>query len=161
ERGHRLLEDDADVVAAHLPEFAPARLEQVPALEDDLPLGDFGGARQKPHHRQRGHRLARTGLADEGHRFAALDLETDALNGGGQIVTLAETDAEIADREQRGGGHYWNVFLGSNESRTASPTKITSDSMIDITRKPVMPSQGAWRLSLPWASISPSDAEPG
>src|SRR5262249_46435928 len=124
-------------------------------------FGNFGGARQELHHRQRGHRLARTGLADEGNGFAALDLEADALNGGRQIVTLAETDAEIADGGQRGGAHYRNVFLGSNRSRPASPTKITSDSMIDITRNPVMPSQGAWRLSLPWASISPSEAEPG
>ncbi len=33
--------------------------------------------------------------------------------------------------------------------------------MIETTRKPVMPSQGACRLFLPWAMSSPSEAEPG
>ncbi len=33
--------------------------------------------------------------------------------------------------------------------------------MIEMTKKPVRPSQGAWMFSLPWASNSPSDGEPG
>src|ERR1700730_17527225 len=56
---------------------------------------------------------------------------------------------------------YLNVLRGAKASRTASPTKINSDSMIEMTKKPVRPSQGAWMLSLPWASSSPSDGEPG
>lgn len=36
-----------------------------------------------------------------------------------------------------------NVFLGSKASRTASPTKISNDSMIDIVKKAVRPSHGA------------------
>src|SRR5260370_5508590 len=39
--------------------------------------------------------------------------------------------------------------------------KIRSDSMVATVRKAVMPSQGAWILSLPCLSISPSEAEPG
>jgi hypothetical protein len=50
---------------------------------------------------------------------------------------------------------------GSKASRTASPMKIRSDSMMATVRKAVMPSQGAWMLSLPCLSISPSEAEPG
>ena len=39
--------------------------------------------------------------------------------------------------------------------------KISSDSMIEMTKNPVSPSHGAWMLSLPCASISPSEGEPG
>jgi hypothetical protein len=33
--------------------------------------------------------------------------------------------------------------------------------MIDMVKKAVRPSQGACRLDLPWAIISPSEGEPG
>src|ERR1700681_4957671 len=54
-----------------------------------------------------------------------------------------------------------NVLRGSNASRTASPMKISSDSMIATAKKPVKPSHGAWTLALPCDSNSPSDGEPG
>src|SRR6195952_2834588 len=56
---------------------------------------------------------------------------------------------------------YRNVFLGSNASRTASPMKISSDSMMATAKNPVKPSHGAWTLALPCDSNSPSDGEPG
>src|ERR1700676_3286217 len=56
---------------------------------------------------------------------------------------------------------YLNVLRGSNASRTASPMKISSDSMMATAKKPVKPSHGAWTLALPCDSNSPSDGEPG
>src|SRR6195952_5880420 len=56
---------------------------------------------------------------------------------------------------------YRNVFLGSNASRTPSPMKISSDSMIATAKKPVKPSHGACTLALPCDSNSPSEGEPG
>src|SRR3954447_23113765 len=56
---------------------------------------------------------------------------------------------------------YRNVLRGSNASRTASPIKISSDSMIATAKKPVKPSHGACTLALPCDSNSPSDGEPG
>src|ERR1700681_1499618 len=56
---------------------------------------------------------------------------------------------------------YLNVLRGSNASRTASPMKISSDSMIATAKNPVKPSQGACTLALPCDSNSPSDGEPG
>src|SRR3546814_5611099 len=50
---------------------------------------------------------------------------------------------------------------GSKASRTASPTKTSRVSMIAMAKNPVRPSHGAWRLALPCASSSPSEAEPG
>src|SRR5260370_1034830 len=56
---------------------------------------------------------------------------------------------------------YLNVLRGSNASRTASPMKIRSESMIATAKNPVKPSHGAWTLALPCDSNSPSDGEPG
>src|SRR5882757_9710766 len=54
-----------------------------------------------------------------------------------------------------------NVLRGSKASRTPSPMKISSDSMIATEKNPVKPSHGAWTLALPCDSNSPSDGEPG
>src|SRR5438045_8836026 len=54
-----------------------------------------------------------------------------------------------------------NVLRGSNASRTASPMKINSDSMIATEKKPVKPSHGACTLDLPCDSNSPSEGAPG
>src|SRR3984957_8446246 len=56
---------------------------------------------------------------------------------------------------------YRNDLRGSNASRTASPMKIKSDSMMATAKKPVKPSHGAWTLALPCDSSSPSEGEPG
>src|SRR5580698_568682 len=56
---------------------------------------------------------------------------------------------------------YRNDLRGSNASRTASPMKIKSDSMMATAKKPVKPSHGACTLALPCDSSSPSDGEPG
>src|ERR1700743_971479 len=53
------------------------------------------------------------------------------------------------------------VLRGSKASRTASPMKISSDSMIATAKNPVNPSHGAWMLALPCDNSSPSDGEPG
>src|SRR3954463_4029105 len=58
-------------------------------------------------------------------------------------------------------GPYLNVLRGSNASRTASPMKISNDSMIATAKKPVKPSHGACTLALPCESNSPSEGEPG
>src|SRR3954465_7922521 len=57
--------------------------------------------------------------------------------------------------------NYRNVLRGSKASRTASPMKISSDSMIATAKKPVKPSHGACTLALPCDSNSPNDGEPG
>ena len=54
---------------------------------------------------------------------------------------------EIVDAEKGLGAHR-KVFRGSKASRTASPTKTSSDSMSETTTKPVMPSQGALQIAL-------------
>src|SRR3954454_21477355 len=55
----------------------------------------------------------------------------------------------------------WKVLRGSNASRTASPMKISSDSMIATEKKPARPSHGACTLDFACDSNSPSEGEPG
>src|SRR6202158_450836 len=72
---------------------------------------------------------------------------------------------QIADIEQRlvDGVHagYLKVLRGSNASRTASPMKISNESMMATAKNPVRPSHGACTLALPCDSNSPSEGEPG
>src|SRR5215471_19029554 len=78
---------------------------------------------------------------------------------------LVKGHGKFADIEQRlvGGVHqaHANVLRGSKASRTASPMKIRSDSMIATEKKPAKPSHGAWMLPLACDSNSPSEGEPG
>src|SRR5690606_29139394 len=90
--------------------------------------------------------------------LAALDREADIL----RHHPATEGDGEILDLEQgqRLATHAI-VFRGSKASRIASPVKTSRVSMVPMTMKPVVPSQGACRFSLPCCSSSPSEGEPG
>src|SRR5690606_15865467 len=95
--------------------------------------------------------------------FPLLHVEGNAVHREDVPSALAEGDGEVAygEKRQSRGVHQAKVFLGSKASRTASPMKISSDSMMATEKKPVSPSQGACTFALPWARISPRDGEPG
>src|ERR1700757_4321852 len=118
--------------------------------------------------RQRGGRLAPDGFADQRHGLALADVERGAIDRDHVAAAGAERNREIADGEEGVSGHLLsvqarsaNVFRGSKASRTASPMKISSDSMIATAKKPVRPSHGACTLALPCDNSSPSEGEPG
>ena len=161
ERGHRLLEDHGDLVAAHLAQLLFAHGQQVGALEQDLAGGMAGaGVGQKLQHRQRRDRFAGAGFTDQRHGLALGDIEGDVVDRDRLAAALAEGDAEVLDAEQGRFAHL-NVLRGSKASRVASPTKTSSDSISEMTTNPDMPSQGALRLRCACFSNSPSEAEPG
>ena len=152
ERGHRLLEHDGDVVAAHAPHVAVGQTQQFAALEGDgagrMPRRRVG---QQLEDRQSRHRFAGARLADQRHGLALADVERDPIDGEclfAAMRPMAEGDGEVADGEE-GFGHV-NVFRGSKASRTASPMKIRSDSIRATVQKPASPSHGACTLALPW-----------
>src|SRR5690606_12936106 len=80
-------------------------------------------------------------------------------DGEAGLAALREGYGKAADREK--GLPQRKVSLGSNASRTPSPTNISSESMVERLRQPVMPSQAARRCRWPWRRSSPSDGEPG
>src|ERR1700737_5018617 len=120
---------------------------------------------QQLHHGERGDGLARSGLADQRDSLALLELERNAVDGENLPRALTECDGKIADGEKRlihgVQINHPNVLRGSNASRTASPMKISSESMNARVKNPVSPSQGAWMFALACESSSPSEGEPG
>src|ERR1700688_661013 len=163
ERGHRLLKDDGDVVAAHLADVALRHCQQFLALEAHgarrMMRGRIG---QQFHHRQRGDRLAGAGLANQRQCFAFGDVERHAVDRQHLALAGAEGDREIAHGQKFFARRaHRNVFRGSKASRTASPTKINSESISAMLKNPVRPNHGACTFALPWLSNSPSEGEPG
>ena len=106
ERGHRLLEHDGDVVAAHPPHLTLREREQVAALEADaagrMMRGRIG---QELEDRQRRHRFAGAGFADQRHGLALADVERDPIDRQRLPRAHAEGDGKIADGEE-GRGHH-------------------------------------------------------
>ena len=99
--GHRLLEDHRDAVAADVAHLRRRQVEQVPAVEHDLPGGDAAGRRHQAHHGQRQHRLAAAGLADDAEGAAAIDRDVHAIHRGDVAAGGAEHGAETGDGQQR------------------------------------------------------------
>ena len=79
ERRHRVLEDHADLVAPDVPHLVVGERGDLPAVQQDLAAGDVAAGRQQLHDRQRGHRLAAAGLADDAEAFAGFQAQADAL----------------------------------------------------------------------------------
>src|SRR5439155_7481786 len=158
QRRHRLLEDDGDAVTAHPLHHGLGSAHELLARKADasarMPRRRIG---QELHDRQRRDRFAGAALAHQRHRLPALDVEGDVPDRLDLAPLHGERDGEVAHGEQR----RHRTFRGSKASRTASPMKMRSESMTARTTKPVRPSQGAWRFALPWARISPREAEPG
>ena len=82
ERGHRLLEDEADLLGADLVQFIAGERHQVAALEHDLALDDAARRHRdqfQDRHRRDG--LAAAGFADDAERLALVDGDVDAVDG--------------------------------------------------------------------------------
>ena len=105
ERGHRLLEHHGDAVAADLAQLAlgGAPTSSWP-LKRMLPRGMAARPdRAELQDRQRRHRLAGAGFADQRQRLALADIERDAFDRRDRVPPRVEGDGEIADRERRRG----------------------------------------------------------
>src|SRR5581483_9411200 len=127
ERGHRLLEDHADAIAAQAAIIRVREPHELVAIKLDA-AGDNSAVRQQSHQRQRRDRLAAAGFADEPERLAALQRKTDAAHGLRRAAAGVEADAEIADFDQGYGirhAHRSRASLGSSKSRKPSPSKLS------------------------------------
>ena len=81
QRGHRLLEDDGDLLAADLSHLVRAERDEVAALPHDLAVDNLARRHlDQLQHRHRGDGLAAAGLADHAQRLAAVDGEVDAID---------------------------------------------------------------------------------
>ena len=102
QRGQRILEDHAEVGAAAVAHLVRTEGEQVGALVADAALDGVAALGQQTHDRQRRHRLAAAGLADDADGLAGAHVEADVVDGReGLLALAAEGDPQVADREQR------------------------------------------------------------
>ena len=80
----KVLEDHADLVAAHLAQLGLVHLQHIAAVEQHLAVGRVGQARDAAH--QRG--FAAAGKAHHHERFATLYLERDAAHRDDMVGLL-------------------------------------------------------------------------
>ncbi len=101
ERGHRLLEDHGDALAADRLPAAPIEPEQGLALEGQA----FGREARvlwlQPHHRERSEALAAAGFADDGDDLPRVDRQRQAVHGLLDTLLRMELRLEFTDFEKR------------------------------------------------------------
>ncbi len=93
ERGHRLLEDEADFRAAQAAQPGLRCGGEVLALEQDAPLARRS-LRQQPGNGKRGERFAGAGLTHQGQRLAGRKAEGNTV----QQLPPTERDGEVVER---------------------------------------------------------------
>ena len=104
QRGHRVLEDHRDLVAADVLHLAFRKLRQVLAVEEHLAAHDpRRRLRDEAHDRERSDRLPATGLADNAERLPLLQREADAVDRLHDALTREEVGLEVVDLENSHG----------------------------------------------------------
>ena len=89
ERGHRLLKDHGDAVAADGPDLVAVEGEQIPALEEDrTAVRDLAALFEEAQNREGGDRFAGTRFADQGGRHPPLEGERDLVEDRGGVQVL-------------------------------------------------------------------------
>ena len=97
QRGHAVLENHRDLVAANAPQLPRGEVEKVTAAEVDGSGGDLAAVGQHPHDGEASHRLSRTGLADHTEGLAATYLQVQAAHGLEVAALALEPHGEVAD----------------------------------------------------------------
>ena len=149
ERGHRLLEDHRDAIAADLPHLGLVELEQIGAFEHhgaaDDPARRIG---HQPHDRQRGHALAAAGFADDRERLAAANHERNVVDRLEQPRIGEEHRVQVLHVENRlcrSRFAHQPRCLGSRMSRSASPNRLVPNTARLIAMPGKITSHGAMR----------------
>ena len=102
QRRHRLLEDHGDARAAHAPPAAVGQADELLARQLEA-AADGGVVGRQAHQRQRCHRLAAAGFADQAQRVAALQREAHVAHGRRAAAVGAQLDAQVLGLQQRHG----------------------------------------------------------
>src|ERR1700730_1917807 len=130
ERGKGFLKHGSDPPSEHPSALRRGKAGDVLTLEQDRTT-DFGRGPEEVQYGAGDAALARSGFADDRERAARLEREADITHGGDLPVTVAISDREIADLEERfwrwrrrGAAHRRSAIRGSSTSRRPSPTRL-------------------------------------
>src|SRR5665213_539724 len=117
ERGHWLLEDHRQPVAAQIAQGFVGHVKQVEPVEADRAF-DLGRMfRQQTHDGERGHALAAAGFADEAERRAVGYRKIDAVDRMRNAAVVAvEGDPKALDLDQRSIRHFPSAIAASIEA---------------------------------------------
>src|SRR5205807_2652709 len=136
ERGHGVLEDHGDAVAAHAPHLCRRERQQVAPVEADPPADDPPAPGQDAQDGQCGDALAGPRLADKPHDLTGVDGERDAVDRAGDAVPSEKVDLQVFDFKQchraslptawRPRAHRLLNQLCSIEPTTPSPMAFTA-----------------------------------
>ena len=101
QRGHWLLEDHRNAVAANVADGFFFQREQVlPGIVDGSGGVPRQRVRQQAQDRVGGHRFSGAAFAHQGQGFTALDIEADVVHYAVRVVTGDKLDTEVADFDQ-------------------------------------------------------------
>jgi hypothetical protein len=101
ERGHRVLEHDANLASTNLAQLLAGHLGEVLAVEDDRTPGDVTTLRQESEDRHPGHRLAGAGLAHDTERLARLEREAHPVHRSHLALAESDTGGQVTHLEKR------------------------------------------------------------
>ena len=101
QRGHGVLEDHRDVVAAEVADLLIRHLGDVFTAEQDPAGHDLARVGQESEDGECRHRLAATGLPDDAERLAGVDVEGHTVDCVDDTPRREELCAEILDLKQR------------------------------------------------------------
>ena len=113
ERGHRLLEDHRDLIAANIAKLAAVRFELGDVddvggvgavvegtVEANLAFDDLARGRDEAHDRHGGHALAAAALAYDTDYLPAADVEVDAIDGAHGAFLEGKVRFQIPDLQK-------------------------------------------------------------
>src|SRR5947208_12689898 len=154
ERGHRLLEDEADLLGADIVQFVARERHEVAALEQDLAVDDAARRhRDQLQDRHRGDGLAAAGLADHAERLALVERDVDAVDRLQHAVVGSEVGLQALDLEQR---RHQITRLASSASRIPSPMKL----MATTATKIAPPGNSAQWAAMSRKSLASNNSRP-
>ena len=164
QRGHGVLEDHGDVVAADLLHLSFGHLEQrLAAVADVAALDASRGHVDETHDGERGHGLAASGLADHAEGLSTVEGVAHAVDGLDHAVLRVEVHLEVVHLKQVGAlGNrlvlevlarvdlglllskhgYASFILTSRASRRPSPSRVKARTVVRMARPGMIMSQG-------------------
>src|SRR5207248_10071546 len=99
ERGHRVLKDHGDVVAAKLSHPLFRKVQKILALEKNLSVNNLSRRRNQTHDRERRDGFPSAGFSDDAQQLALLNIKAHAVNSAHESGACWKMCLKIFDFE--------------------------------------------------------------
>src|SRR5207253_1497803 len=160
----RILEDRADLAAAHPAHRFGRKVVDAPSRETYLSAGDTSRRIDQADDRGPRHGFSGAGFADDTENFARRNGKRDVVDRDQRAAPRGKLDPQTLDREQRLRGlRNDHCSFGLSASRSQSPSRLIASTMITSAApgKIVIHHSPEKRKSLPMRISVPSDGRVG